>query len=163
MMDALWHIEPHKKNKEDELIFSLWEQNLGALWPISYYTFWRVLTAPRTQHFVARVTKPEEGKSEIVGFVGTLLSERDGRQLGHISLLLVAPELQRQGIGTALHEAALQHLQQAEPEGIQLGGGPARFWPGVAYNLPSAQAFFEKLEWQSNHSVCDMLQDLRSY
>jgi GNAT superfamily N-acetyltransferase len=157
MEDTVWHIESYESNREQEAIFELWEQTVAGLWLISADTFWRVLTAPRTHHFIARA----DGK--IIGFVGTLLSERDGQQLGHISLLLVAPERQRQGIGTALHEAALNHLRQAGVQGLQVGGGGARFWPGIPYNLPSAIAFFEKQGWQSTISVCDMLQDLSTY
>src|SRR5256885_1014539 len=132
MKDTSWHIESYEGNREHDAIFGLWERTVAGLWPISAETFWRILTAPRTHHFIARAD------GDIIGFAGTLLSERDGQQSGHISLLLVAPEHQMQGIGTALHEAALNQLRQAGAQGLQLGGGGARFWPGIPYNLPSA-------------------------
>ena len=88
-------------------------------------------------------------------------------QTGHISLLLVAPDRQRQGIGTLLHDAAFAYCHQVGATSVQLGGGSSRFFPGVPENLPDAVAFFRSQGWsfegEQYHVVYDLTQDLRGY
>src|SRR3954467_15918895 len=89
---------------------ALWEATLGEEWPLDPEVFRRVLTsAPPYRagdHFVA------EDAGRVVGFVATqaqqlpLIPDRDGS----IMILLVAPDRQRQGIGRALQEHAVQYL-----------------------------------------------------
>lgn len=100
-----------------------------------------------------------------------LVAERRGRVLGvvavdaaSIPLLVVAPSAQRAGVGSALHSAALELLQERGAERVSLGsGGNDYLWPGVPANLPAAVAFFEAHGWAWDHVAIDLVRDLRGY
>lgn len=152
-------IVPYDKERYGEPVFHLWQTTIGQLWPLDTFHLQQVLTEVGT-HFVA-FEGGEHG--ELVGFVATYVHEHTG----HISLLLVAPHKQRQGIGAALHDTAITCFRQAGAIGVQLGGGPSRFFPGVPENLPDAVPFFRSQGWsfegEQYHVVYDLTQNLRSY
>ena len=107
-----------------------------------------------------------EASGQLVGFVATQVEHSNSlpNPYGGIAVLLVSPQRQRQGIGTALHEAALSHLKQMDIRQATLGGGGAsRFWPGVPTNLPGARAFFETLDWKFSETTYDLVRHLRDY
>ena len=95
------HIAPYEAERHDVPVFHLWQTTLGTLWPLDEIHLHQVLTSAG-QHFVALEGDKNE---EVIGFVATNIEQRSG----HISVLLVAPQNQRQGIGTALHDAAFTH------------------------------------------------------
>lgn len=69
--------------------------------------------------------------------------------------ILVAPHLQRRGIGMALVKALA-------PESI--GAGGARYlWPGVPTNLPGAIAFFGDAGWVEDYEAWDYTGRLDQY
>lgn len=146
-------IEPYVTNNLATL-FSLWQRTIGQEWPLTGNRFEQILLGTNSQLFVAR--KDEH----IVGFVVT---RKDEASNGYISALLVALEWQRQGIGTLLHQAALQYLREQGVKRVQLGGGSPRFFPGVPENLPSGLAFFQSQGWSIDHITYDLVQDLRTY
>ena len=152
-------IVSYDKERHGEPVFQLWQIAVGQLWPPGKSHLQQVLTYEGT-HFVA-LEGDENG--QVVGFIATHIQE----QTGHISLLLVAPDKQRQGIGTALHDTALAYFRQADVTSIQLGGGASRFFPGVPENLPDALPFFRAQGWSfeggTYHVVYDLIQDLHAY
>jgi len=151
------NIYPYVAGTDATTVFSLWEATLGQTWPISFPRFQQILATPDAQHFVAR----ENG--QLVGFVATSRSQRQGNWTGHFMLLLVDPAWQNQGFGSALHEIALQHLRSAHVLVIQLGGLVPRFWCGAPDNLTSTHAFFRARGWELSETVYDLSQDLRQY
>jgi beta-N-acetylhexosaminidase len=152
------HIQPYNASTDASAVFQLWQAALGEQWPISIDHLQQVLSASDTQHFVARAHN-----DDLIGFVATSQSQRQNERKGHILLLLVAPSYQRRGIGTALHDAALQHLHAAGLRSVQLGGLSPRFWCGVPTDLPTAQTFFQVSGWSFSETVYDLVQDLHHY
>lgn len=152
-------IVSYDKERYGDAIFRLWQTTIGQLWPLDTFRLQQILAEGGT-HFVA-LEGDEHG--HVVGFVATHVQE----QTGHISLLLVAPDRQRQGIGTLLNDTAFAHFHQLGATSVQLGGGPSRFFPGVPENLPDAVPFFHSQGWsfdgETYHVVYDLTQDLRGY
>jgi GNAT superfamily N-acetyltransferase len=83
---------------------------------------------------------------------------------GGIPLLLVDPAQQRRGVGTGLLEAALAALAAGGARTAALGSGGADYiWPGVPTDLPAATRFFAARGWRFDHTVVDLVGDLRGY
>jgi beta-N-acetylhexosaminidase len=123
----------------------LWSATLEPVWPLE----------PRELD-VIRDGLVAERQRELARVVAV-----DG---GSIPLLLVAPGARRQGIGAALHSAALELLRERGAEQASLGrGGADALWPGVPTNLPAAVAFFEAQGWSWDHVALDLVRDLRGY
>jgi GNAT superfamily N-acetyltransferase len=101
-----------------------------------------------------------EGQGRTVGAVGAVAVD----PAGTIALLLIHPEAQRQGVGTRLLEAAIDRLRGLDAVTVDLaGGGGDYIWPGVPDDLPGAVRFFEARGWRWDHSVIDLVADLRRY
>jgi beta-N-acetylhexosaminidase len=148
------NIQRYNGERDTAEVFNLWQATVGREWPLEASRFERIITGYGAQNFIAQ----EDGQT--AGFVAT---RKDEGSTGYIAVLLVAPEWQRQGIGTALHQAALQYLSGLSVKRVQLGGGSPRFFPGVPDNLPSAVAFFRDQGWEVDHVTYDLVQDLRGY
>ncbi len=147
-------IEPYDPTRDEAAIFDLWQRALGAQWPMTPEQLRRVIEAPGTHnaHLVAR-----DG-AQLIGLAATQHGERD-----NLVALLVDPDWRQRGIGTALHDAALDRLHGAGARRVQLGGGETRFWPGVPANLPAARSFFEARGWTFSGQSIDLTHDLRGY
>lgn len=151
------NIQPYDVENDAADVYALWQVALGETWPIEQARFQQVLAGPYPQHFVAR------SGGRVVGFAATLMSRGDSGLQGHLVALFVAPDQQGKGLGKALYEAALAHLQSSGVKTIQLGGHSPRFWCGVPGNLPRAVEFFAHQGWSYAETVYDMIQDLRDY
>jgi beta-N-acetylhexosaminidase len=147
-------IQPYDPARDEAATFDLWQRALGAQWPITPELLRQVIEAPGTHnaHLVARAGVQPVG----------LAMTQQGQQ-SNLVALLVDPDWQRRGIGTALHEAALDQLRGAGAKRVQIGGGETRFWPGVPANLRAARPFFEARGWTFNSESIDLTQDLRGY
>jgi beta-N-acetylhexosaminidase len=159
----LYTILPYRADQYGEAGFTLWQSTLGETWPLTRDLFDRalssVLPGQRSDHFIAM-----EG-SAIVGFVATQINQNIAAPSdGYLMALIVAPDAQRRGIGTALHNAALDHLRQCGVRQAQLGGRYPRFWPGVPSNLPLAVSFFKARGWTyPDHIDYDLTRNLDGY
>ncbi len=166
-MSARTLIRPYNPNLDSRHLLPLWEATFGDSWPMRDDLLRRQLTDHRfyrgDDHLVAVAGE------DIVGFVGTQVdrSEQAGQEpSGGISVVLVHPDRQRQGIGTRLHEAALNRLRQEGATNLRLGGGGAyRFWPGIPTGLPGAHAFFKACGWplEPERKSCDLVRDLSDF
>jgi len=152
--NAMPSIEPYDSARDEAAIFDLWQRALGAQWPMTRELLRRIIEASgaRNAHLIAR-----DGE-QAIGLAMTQQGER-----GNLVALVVDPDRQRCGIGTALHDAALDQFRAAGAQRVQLGGGETRFWPGVPTNLPVARAFFEARGWAFRWESIDLTQDLRGY
>lgn len=148
-------ITPYQAERDEAAVAELWQRALGERWPMTPELLRLVLAAPGTQneHLVAR---------DGAALVGLAATQRHGER-GNLVALVVDPERQRQGVGTALHDAALDLLRGSGVRHTQLGGGETRFWPGAPANLPGARAFFEARGWAFDGETIDLTQDLRGY
>ena len=63
---------------------------------------------------------------------------------GFVGGLVVRPELQRRGIGSALLSAVEQRLRDERCERVEISGGLLHLLPGVPAQAATAQAFFER-------------------
>jgi GNAT superfamily N-acetyltransferase len=138
-------------------VYELWQAALAQEWPLSVERMAKVLAGPEPQHFVARVN------GKVVGFVATFKRSRGGEKIGYLGALLIAPEMQGQGLGTALHTAALNHLRAANLKKVQMGSVSPRFWYGIPENLPGALVFFRHLGWDFPDTAYDLVQNLTHY
>jgi predicted N-acetyltransferase YhbS len=158
-------IRPYNPQQDLAALFELWPAALAPLWPITRPELLRAILTDHSNyrtgdHWVA------EASGRIVGLVATQIDRRNStpNPYGGIAVLLVDPQRQRQGIGSALHEAALSYLKQMGIRQATLGGGGvARFWPGVPGNLPDARAFFENQGWTFSETTYDLVRQLRDY
>ena len=150
-------IEPYVFDMDVTAIFTLWQQTVGQKWPLSVTHFRQTLASPEARHFIAK----EDG--QVVGLLAGLKRYGEEAEKAHITALLVAPNWQRRGIGTALYNTALEQFKAEGVRHIQVGGGWPRFWPGVPANLPAGLAFFQEQGWNFDHTVYDIVQDLRRY
>ena len=135
------------------------------LWPITRPEF---LQAVITDHSTYRAGDHwvAEASGRLVGFVATQVERGNATKnpSGGIAVLLIDPPRQRQGLGSALHQTALDHLKQMGMRQAKLGGGGvSRFWPGVPGNLPGARAFFESQGWKFSETTYDLVRHLRDY
>src|SRR5262245_58762155 len=113
-------IHPYIPEQDEAAVFALWQAALGQQWPLAAADFRLVTTgSPHYQagdHFVARVG------DRIVGFAATQM-QRGQPDTASFMAVCVDPALRRQGIGTALHTAALDHLRTLGASNVQLAGG----------------------------------------
>lgn len=154
-------IRPYRPTSDESAVFALWQAALGETWPLTRAMFANIIKASTTgepgTHFVAT------SQGRIVGFVGSGIYSTPFGTIGYIPALFVAPAMQRRGIGTALHDAALDHLRAAGAQHLRLGDSLIRFWPGVPCNLPAALAFFAARGWTYGETTYDLLLDLGTY
>ena len=154
-------VRPFVAAQDMDAAFALWQAAVGDTWPLTAAQFQRLFadTDPAfgRAHFVV------EAGSGVVGFVATQLPPpAPGAPLeGHLPALLVAPPVQRQGIGAALHDHALAHLRARGARRVRVGGGVPRLWPGVPTNLPAALPFFRRHGWAFTETSHDLVRDLR--
>lgn len=83
---------------------------------------------------------------------------------GWIVAMGVLPACQRQGIGTALLEAAEQALSQRGCTNITLSAySPSYFFPGIDQRYQSGLAFFQKMGYPFNSEAVSMQRSLWDY
>lgn len=125
-------------------LLDLWELTLGAKWPVHA----DALLAATPLGFVF------ETADRLVGAIAF-------DETGAVSYVIVDPSWRRQGVGRALHEAAVARLAPgAAPWRL---GGPSSIWPGVPKNLPDAEPFFTCLGWTLGATVVDMTRPTRGF
>ncbi|GLV58509.1 hypothetical protein KDH_53400 [Dictyobacter sp. S3.2.2.5] len=151
------HIQPYDANRDAADVYALWQASLSSKWPLTQERLQKVLNGNEPQHFVARIN------GKVVGFVATLKRSYGTEKVGQLLALLIHPDMQRQGIGTALHEAAMEHFRSQDLQSARLGSVSPRFWCGAPDNLPGAVAFFQGRGWDLSSTVYDLSQDLTNY
>jgi len=156
-------VRPYHQDRDLSQICGLWQAALGSQWPVTEQLLARNLTVHEVEpdgHHLVTTTG-----DRVVGFVGAELDRTtsEDRVGGTISMLLVEPRYQGQGIGTVLHEAAREHLRVAGAHSIGLAGGHDYLWQGVPSNLPGGFAFFRSRTWRFTHQSHDLTCDLGTY
>ncbi len=143
-------------------VAALWNTVLGNTYPMDAVTLANALANPvagqRGRQFIALV----EGR--VVGFIGTQINQvAPHPPAGFILCIVVHPEVQRRGIGSALIHAAMAYFREVGVARVMSGGKYPRIFPGVPSDLPIAAAFFEKHGWLLNRGDADLGRDLRDF
>ena len=95
--------------------------------------------------FTAELALAAEDGGEIIGFAFGVMRPTDEGPRGVIKLLAVAPERQREGIGTRLVDALEAAMQAAGATAIRLGESPPNYLsPGLDPRYTRAMLLFEK-------------------
>jgi ribosomal protein S18 acetylase RimI-like enzyme len=135
----------------------LWEAALGPVWPL----------LPAGLDIVRDGMVAEGrrvGERDRGGRDGQVLGVVALDPAGGIPLLLVDPAHQRRGVGRQLLRAGLERLGELGAGTVGLGsGGGDYIWPGVPDDLPGAVGFFTAQGWRFDHTVIDLVADLRGY
>ena len=148
--------------RDRPLLGRLWEAALGSVWPL----------LPDALDLVKEGLVAERGDGGTLRGSGPGKADRAGRGVGMVAvdpagsirLLVVDPAYQRRGVGTRLLDAGLARLGQLGATTVALGGGGNDYiWPGVPDNLPGAVRFFRARGWGFDHTVIDLVADLRGY
>ncbi len=167
-MSAKVLIRPYNPNLDTAALLPLWQAALGDTWPMRDDLLRRQLTDHRFYRGDDHLVAVADGR--IVGFVGTQVDRWAGmaqdERGGGISVVVVHPDWQRQGIGTRLHEAALVQLRREGVQKLRLGGGGAyRFWPGIPTDLPGTYEFFAACGWplEPDRRSCDLVRDVSDF
>jgi len=157
-------IRPYEDPRDEAGIYNLWRATLGDRWLVSRRTFRHITVGSGAyqpgDHLVAQAGDP------IVGFVGTQtrLLPSDSAPRAELMAIMVAPAQQRQGVGKALLEAALDALKRKGVTEVQLGGGGiSYFWAGVPADLPGAWSFFQACGWPKVETSFDLVRELGDY
>jgi ribosomal protein S18 acetylase RimI-like enzyme len=154
-------IRPYREHQDAGATYALWQAALGRQWPIDAGDFQKLLTDFPQYHAGDYFVACEH--EQIVGFVAAQI-DRGNPAFGGIAALFVDPQFQRRGIGTLLHQAALERLREIGAGTVQLGcGGYSYFWPGVPDNLPAAKPFFEACGWHFEAPCYDLVQRMQDY
>lgn len=176
-MGESFRIRPLDPERDRPLLGLLWEAALGSVWPLPPDALDLVkegLVAERGDGGTLRGSGPGEGDGAGRGLDRVAVDPVDlaGREVGivavdpagSIPLLVVDPAYQRRGVGTRLLDAGMARLGQLGATTVALGGGGHDYiWPGVPDNLPGAVGFFRARGWGFDHTVIDLVADLRGY
>jgi beta-N-acetylhexosaminidase len=151
----------YREQADAAAVYALWQAALGAEWPIAAADFHQLLTGSPLYQDGDYIVACRDDR--IIGFAAAQI-DRNNPAFASIGALFVDPQVQRRGIGTALHTAALAHLQTNGAGVVQLGGGGyGSFWPGVPANLPAAKPFFEAQGWAFSEPCYDLAQRMHDY
>ncbi len=145
---------------QNQKLYELYKTSLTyQLWPIPQEKFNKIISGSDEANVETTViTMLSDDILE--GFVVAKIKNH----LGVISLILVAKECQRQGIGSKLLAEALLWLKKKGATEITIGAGAGGyFWPGIPQNL-NCTNFFEKCGFKiSEDGPVDMCQDVTNF
>ncbi|WP_374713609.1 GNAT family N-acetyltransferase [Symbiobacterium terraclitae] len=77
-------------------------------------------------------------------------------QKGWISALVVDPDAQGRGLGSALLRDALEHLRRFSTEPVGIGGDPGHFFPGIPLECRPALDWFARRGAYLGTLACDL-------
>jgi GNAT superfamily N-acetyltransferase len=130
--------------------FGLWTRSLGEDWPV-----------PRDEFDVAMhdgLVAVDGGR--VVG-IATFSCEAD---VASLQLVLVDPELQRQGVGAKLHEEVVAELRRRGVTRARLAGTPGHYlWPGLPGELVHLRKPLERRGWTFRETCWDLARSLAAY
>jgi len=176
-MGGSYRIRPLDPEWDRPLLERRWEAALGSVWPLTPGALDLVkegLVAERGDGGNHSESGPGETDRAGHGLAAVAADpvDRAGRGVGvvavdpagSIPLLVVDPAYQRRGVGTRLLEAGMARLGRLGATTVALGsGGSDYIWPGVPDDLPGAVGFFRARGWGFDHTVIDLVADLRGY
>jgi GNAT superfamily N-acetyltransferase len=160
-----WLTECYAPHRDAAEVLDLWQQSLGEKYPISRRIFWQnTIGNPCYQRGDAFVVR---SNGRIVGFAEVRISRagRRGNQVGSgLTVLLVDPAHQRQGIGSILLKACERRAGETGATSFRIASESLyRFWPGIPLDLDPMRAFLEKHGYELRRGTFDLVRDLADF
>ncbi|MHB8625005.1 MAG: GNAT family N-acetyltransferase [Aggregatilineales bacterium] len=143
-------------------VCTLWTRTLGDTWPLPPDRLLSAISTPisgqRGAQFVVLSAE------RVIGFIAVQNCRNpNGTYTGYLVCILVDPDFQRQGIGSALLETSAAWLKADGATRMVSGGKYPRLWPGVPDNLPGPLAFFQACGWAMDKIDYDLGRPLSDY
>ncbi|KAI7848943.1 glycoside hydrolase superfamily [Circinella umbellata] len=137
-------------------VTTLWNNVYGEDWPLGSEKIEKTLRTAKNGNYWA-ATDCQTG--EVIGFVATQVKYAEKK--GELMLLMTHPQYERRGIGSLLHDHALDYLRLQSCNTYMLGSTYPRFFPGLPQDKEQHQSFFERRGWkfQTKH-VWDLVGNL---
>jgi len=151
----MMQIRPFDLLRDSEAACALWDEALGARYPLDRETF--------LAHALACLMGRPSGAFLAVEDeqpIGFALTERSGTS-GYLQALVVSPTHQRRGVGAKLLDQCENQLRSEGCRKLWLGRGSSRLWTALPDDLPEATAFFGNAGFAAESEVCDLVIDLR--
>jgi GNAT superfamily N-acetyltransferase len=148
-------------------VVALWRRTIGEAFPLSEELLRQVAELNPSFRPADAVTVWDG--DDLIGFGlmhryrGTEDAYRTLADYAHITAMIVAPERQRQGLGTEIYLRLRARMIDLPQERIRLGAGVFHLFPGPPEELPAARPFFESLGFIFDRRVCDVRVDLSTY
>lgn len=154
-------VVPFNVHSDLEQVAKIWNAALPG-YPLPAESLQRLLDRSNGHHFVARIG------SAVVGLCAAYTTVNLGNTTGQISVLIVDPAKQGQGIGTALLMETRSYFRtRFGLVNLTLGSVFPRFWPGIPTDLPpSIPEFFIHRGFRVSppeDTVIDLYQDIRDF
>lgn len=153
---------PFEPARDWTAVCTLWTRSLGTTWPLPPDRLRLAIATPllgqRGTQFVVRTA------DRVTGFVAVQnCRNANGTYTGFLICILVDPDFQRQGIGTALLETVTAWLKSDGATRMVNGGKYPRLWPGVPDNSPGTVEFFDACGWRLDGIDYDLGRSLADY
>ncbi|OPJ60778.1 GNAT family N-acetyltransferase [Clostridium oryzae] len=140
----------------------LWNDNLGAVYPMDYKLFSQNLRGDRQNKKMVGVF--DEGK--LIAFIvykqsiyKSGLLEPD-RQVGYINSIIVDMHYRKQGIAKKLLSEAEKDLKAAGVKNIHVAGDTYHFFPGIPSECIFAEEFFNSMGYKIEGESYDLIADI---
>jgi GNAT superfamily N-acetyltransferase len=161
-----FQFHPYDSSRAPDVV-NLWNRTIGEAFPFSEELLRQVTEQNPSFRPADAVTVWDGG--ELIGFGlmhryrGTDEAYQTLADHAHITAIIVAPERQRQGIGTEIYLRLRSRIIDLPQERIRIGAGVSHLFPGPPEELPAARPFFESLDFTFDRRVCDVRVDLSNY
>jgi beta-N-acetylhexosaminidase len=142
-------------------IHAIWEATVGRVpaYHLPLEKFTTLLDPPLSRVFI--VTIQGEARGFAITYLlrnGAASNQANQHLKGSLAVLAVAPNFQGQGIGSALHDVALQHLETAVRDSLSLSSPTASksqiqlgtIFPRIFPGLPEGPEFEHAYRWFKN-------------
>jgi len=144
-------------------VFALWQRTVGHQYPLSDRAFLSY-TCGRLSYEAGDGVVAVQGNN-VIGFG---MVEVDRKSLGvsgwgSITVVLVDPDYQRQGIGSTILNTLEARLGEAGFSEIHLGENCHAFWSAVPEDLPTARSFFLSHGYDLTRMCFDLVIPLKDY
>ena len=152
------------KSKVIETITSLWNNEMGEIFPITKELMKR--STYETKGFLSDVSSIAIVDGEIVGFIIAKIWNHPievlaYKNVGWISLIYVDPLYREKGIGSALLNKVESDFTILGKKELNLGRDYQNFFPGIPMDLKSSSTWFEHRGYELMNTTNDLVKHIK--